>query len=87
MCGRACLTTAGYKGSLWCQPESSHLRQSGFNGVMLHFLNHTIKAGSGGRERERETFLLVVQGAKREGERGIAVIYVVVLKKEGVPDR
>ena len=58
MCVCACLATAGYKGSLWCQPENGLLRQTGFYGVMLHFLNHTIKdrlrEENKVRERERE---------------------------------
>lgn len=48
--------------------ESGHLRQPVFHGVMLHFLNHTIKA----RERERERLVFTVQRAREEGERGIA---------------
>lgn len=56
LCGCARLTTAGYKGSLWCQPENGPLRQTGFYGVMLHFLNHTIKAWSGEKEIDRLVF-------------------------------
>ncbi len=70
MCAR--LTTAGYKGSLWCQPENGLLRKTGFYGVMLHFLNHTIKAWSREkRQRERER-VSSVHSAGSEGGRGIA---------------
>lgn len=58
------LTTAGYKGSLWCQTQNSHPRLAGwlaFYGAMLHLLHHTIKAWSwfmlqSEEEREKASF-------------------------------
>lgn len=85
-----CLTTAGYKGSLWCQPENGLLRQSGFYGVMLHFLNHTIKAPVCG-EKEIDCLVFIVQkerhGEKEEWLLLRGVIYVVAPRKRGVLDR